>query len=147
MEQSAIVLRPLWRSLEQETPAQELRFDFTGQSAGRLAGHLQLLVGVVVQVGVLGHLVVGDTETGVLEKTVALARLVAFQAEVFEIVDTLGVHELDELAGGAAIGVAQLTLQGDVVVFGGAACETMLKILKSLVNVFKKLSCKKKIKM
>lgn len=118
MEQSTIVLRPLRRSLEQETPAQELRFDFTRQSAGRLAGHLQLLVGVVVEVGVLGHLVVGDAETGVLEETVALAGLVAFQAEIFEVVDALRVHELDELAGGAAVGVAQLALQGDVVVFG-----------------------------
>lgn len=48
MEQSTIVLRPLRWSFKQETPTQELRFDFARQSTGRLTRHLQLFIRVVV---------------------------------------------------------------------------------------------------
>lgn len=128
MEQLTVVLRPLRRSLVQERPTQEFVLDFACQPARCLARHLELLVGVVVQVGVLGHLVLGHPDAGTLEDSVAFARLVGFQAEILEVVDTLGVHELDELSGGAPIRVAELALKGHVVVLDGAACEAVLKI-------------------
>lgn len=57
MEQLAIVLRPLRWPLVQERATEEFVFDFAGESAGRFAGHLELLVGVVVQISVLGYLI------------------------------------------------------------------------------------------
>lgn len=110
MEELAVVLSALRRALVQERPAEEFVLDLAGQTARRLAGHLQLLVGVVMQRGVLGDLVVGDADAGRLEDAVPFARLVPFQAEVLEVVDSLGVNELDELARCTAIGVAQLAL-------------------------------------
>lgn len=48
-----------------------------------------------------------------------------FQTEIFEIIDALGVHELHVLPGRSSIGIAQVTLQSYVIIFDGAAGETV----------------------
>lgn len=70
VEQLAVVLGSLGGAFIQERPAEELVLYLAGQPAGGLAGHLELLVRVVVQGGVLGHLVVGDADPGHLEDSV-----------------------------------------------------------------------------
>lgn len=74
MEQVAVVGLSYWRSTVQVGPAEKLVLDFAGNTTGGIVLHLQLLVRVVMQTGVLGHLVVGDTDTRHLEVTLCLAR-------------------------------------------------------------------------
>jgi hypothetical protein len=127
VEELAVVLGPLRGSLIEERPAEELVLDLASQTTSRFAGDLEFFVGVVVEGGVLSHFVVGDSDPRGLEDSVAFAGLVSFQAETFEVVHPLSVHKLDELTSGASVRVAQLTLQGHVVVLDGSASETMLQ--------------------
>lgn len=48
-----------------------------------------------------------------------------FQAQIFEIIDTLGIHELHVLPGRSSIGIAQVTLQCYVIIFDGTTGETV----------------------
>lgn len=49
-----------------------------------------------------------------------------FQTQIFEIIDTLGIHELHVLPGRSSIGIAQVTLQSYVIIFDGTTGETVL---------------------
>lgn len=49
-----------------------------------------------------------------------------FEAEILEVIDALGVHELHEHSGRPSVGVAEVTLQGDVIVLDGPAAEAVL---------------------
>lgn len=122
----AVVLRALRLAEEDERPAEEFRFDFARQAAGRLRRHLQLLVGVVVQARVLCDLLVGDADARHLEHSRVLARLGRLQAQILEVVRSLRVDELHKLAGRAAVRVAQHALHVVVVVLGRPAHEPLL---------------------
>lgn len=55
------------------------------------------------------------------------ASLIGLQAQIFEIVHTLSINELNKLACTSSIAVAELTLQCDIVVFHRTTIESMLK--------------------
>lgn len=75
VEQLAVVGRALRSATVKEGPAEELILDLASQSAGGLALNLQLLVGVIMQAGVLRHLVVRHADPGHLEDPLGLAGL------------------------------------------------------------------------
>lgn len=75
VEQMAVVGRALRCATVKEGPAEELVLDFACQSAGGLALNLQLLVGVIMQAGVLCHLVVRNADPGHLEDPLGFAGL------------------------------------------------------------------------
>lgn len=58
--------------------------------------------------------------------TYILIGVFTFQAEVFEIIDAGSVDKLNVLSHGSSVGIAQVTLQRDIVVFYGSAREAML---------------------
>lgn len=92
MVQTAIVLRSLRLSQIDERTAQKFGFNFAGQTTRWLGCHLQFFVGVVVETGILGYLFVGDADTWLLENTRILASLWWFQAQILEIIGSLGVN-------------------------------------------------------
>lgn len=126
MVQTAVVQGTLRLAQVQEGAAQELRLDLTGQATSLLRAHLHLLVRVVVQADVLRDLVLGHSDTGHLERTRVLARLLWLQAEILKVIGAGGVHQLHELSTGSAVGVAQHALHVVVIVLDGPAGEALL---------------------
>lgn len=126
VEELTVVLAAHWGTLIQERSAQEFVFDFAGQSTCSFAGYLKLLVGVIVETGVLGHFVISNTKARDTESSDAsFAGLDRAEAEVFEVIYTLGICELDELPNSSAVCVAQLALEGSVVVLDTSAGESV----------------------
>ena len=110
MEELAVVEGSLWRTFVEEGSAQELVFDFTGQTTGGFTGHLEFFIGVVVEACVLGYLVIRDSDSRGLENPIGLTSLISFKTQVLEVVHSLGVHELHELTSGPTVRVAELAL-------------------------------------
>ena len=98
--------------------------------------HHQLFVSVEVNVDVERNLLVRNSNPRCGEPSLVLTGGLRLQAEVLEVVDTLGVHQvyrLEVVHGSPSVVVTESALQSDVVVFHAAADEIVLQ----------KKSCKK----
>ena len=78
MEQVAVVGLANGRATVQVRPAEELVLDLAGYAAGTVVLHLQLLVRVVVQTGVLSDFVLGHADARYLEETLSFAGFFAW---------------------------------------------------------------------
>ena len=92
--------------------------------------HHQLFVSVEVNVDVERNLLVRNSNPRCGEPSLVLTGGLRLQAEVLEVVDTLGVHQvyrLEVVHGSPSVVVTESALQSDVVVFHAAADEIVLE--------------------
>ena len=92
--------------------------------------HHQLFVSIEMHIDVQGNLLVRNSNTWCGEPSLILAGGVRLQAEVLEVVDTLGVHQIDGLEvvhGCSPVVVTESALQSDIVVLHAATHEIVLQ--------------------
>ena len=90
----------------------------------------QLFVRVEMHIDVKCNLLVRNSNPWCGESSLVLAGGVRLQAEVLEVVDTLGVHQIDGLEvvhGCSPVVVTESALESDIVVLHAATDEIVLQ--------------------
>lgn len=121
-----VVGRSLRCTTIKERSTKELVLNFAGQSACRFALNLKLFIGIIMKTSVLSDFVIGYSDSRNLEDPLRLASFFSLQAKIFEVIDTLCIDELNVLSGGSSIGVTEMTLKSNVVVFERSTGKSVL---------------------
>lgn len=143
MVQSTIVLLAGGLTEVEERATQKLIFNFACQFAGGFRCDLKFFVGVIVKADVLCYFIFGNAETRRLNCAIVFASLwllklyqlvmksrveiggfpylISFKAEIFEIINALGVDKLHKLTGCTTIGIAQHAFHVVVIVLDRTA--------------------------